>query len=62
MSENSTESTQSEKPVIERGGYSAGALTASELPPPPPSVSVTDNDQGTASEQQSAATSPKGSE
>ncbi len=29
-----------DKNTVERGGYSAGSRTVSELPPPPPSVSV----------------------
>jgi hypothetical protein len=28
------------KPIRERGGYSAGGRTVSELPPPPPSVTI----------------------
>jgi hypothetical protein len=37
-----TEVAKVEEPVIERGGYSAGKRTVSELPPPPPSVTVQD--------------------
>ena len=53
MTETSTETAKVKEPVVERGGYSAGGLTVSELPPPPPSVSVhvTDIDQATATEQ-----------
>jgi hypothetical protein len=44
--QNVTEVAKVEKPVIERGGYSAGGRTVSELPPPPPSVSVQDAANG----------------
>jgi hypothetical protein len=51
-----SETTKVEKPVIERGGYSAGGRTVSELPPPPPSVSVQDTGTGGATTANQAAT------
>ncbi len=60
--ENIAETTKVEKPVIERGGYSAGGRTVSELPPPPASVSVQDvGDTGSApaAEQAPAVPSPE---
>lgn len=42
-----SEVTKVEKPVIERGGYSAGELTVTELPPPPASVSVWPDNRST---------------
>lgn len=57
--QNVTEVAKVEKPVIERGGYSAGRRTVSELPPPPPSVSVQDaaNSGGAPAADQASATS-----
>ena len=56
------ETTKVEKPVIERGGYSAGGRTVSELPPPPPSVSVQEKTlippAAAAAEQPPAAAGP----
>jgi hypothetical protein len=54
-----TEVAKVEKPVIERGGYSAGKRTVSELPPPPPSVSVQDtaNSGGAPAANQTSAAS-----
>jgi hypothetical protein len=60
-----SEVTQSEKPVNERGGYSAGETTVSELPPPPASVSVQDtgsSGSAPATNQASSASSSDSSE
>jgi hypothetical protein len=53
-----SETTKVEKPVIERGGYSAGGRTVSELPPPPPSVSVQNTGNGGAAAANQASPSP----
>ncbi len=47
-----SKTTKVEEAVVEKGGYAAGNMTVSELPPPPPSVTVcaSDGDQATAVE------------
>ena len=46
MGETPKETTKVEKPTVEKGGYSSGQQTVTELPPPPPSVSVQAPDKG----------------
>ncbi len=60
MSETSSETTKVEKPVSERGGYSAGDLDVADFPPPPASMTVyvSDGDQATATEHATVLTLP----
>jgi hypothetical protein len=64
VSETSSETTKVEKPVTERGGYSAGDLDVADFPPPPESmtVHVSDRDQGTATEDDRVTTLPDSSD
>jgi hypothetical protein len=40
MTKDGNGSSKAAKPLVEKGGYSAGSRTVSELPPPPRSVVV----------------------